>query len=136
MAAELGANALVCHAGTDAEVRATLQQARERFGPLNGLINFARIDDLEYPGLEGMELISRFVSAGLVRTFGLISAVVAAMGDGSLDRSARGVIVNRTAETVVRLLPPLIITEAEASEALDRLDAALEAAAREKCTKN
>ena len=31
---------------------------------------------------------------------------------------ARGVIVNRTAETVVRLLPPLDITEAEADEAL------------------
>ena len=27
---------------------------------------------------------------------------------------ARGVIVNRTAERVVRLLPPLVITEAEA----------------------
>jgi len=38
---------------------------------------------------------------------------------------ARGVIVNRTAETVVRLLPPLTITEAEADEALDRLDGAL-----------
>ena len=37
----------------------------------------------------------------------------------------RGVIVNRTAETVVRLLPPLVITEAEVDEALDRLDAAL-----------
>jgi predicted acetylornithine/succinylornithine family transaminase len=37
----------------------------------------------------------------------------------------RGVIVNRTAEKVVRLLPPLIITEADADEALDRLDAAL-----------
>ena len=37
----------------------------------------------------------------------------------------RGVIVNRTAETVVRLLPPLVMTEAEAGEALDRLDAAL-----------
>ena len=37
----------------------------------------------------------------------------------------RGVIVNRTAETVVRLLPPFIITEAEALEALGRLDAAL-----------
>jgi acetylornithine aminotransferase/acetylornithine/N-succinyldiaminopimelate aminotransferase len=40
---------------------------------------------------------------------------------------ARGVIVNRTAERVVRLLPPLTITEAEADEALARLDAALEA---------
>jgi predicted acetylornithine/succinylornithine family transaminase len=38
---------------------------------------------------------------------------------------ASGVIVNRTAETVVRLLPPLNITEAEANEAIDRLDTAL-----------
>jgi predicted acetylornithine/succinylornithine family transaminase len=38
---------------------------------------------------------------------------------------AQGVIVNRTAETVVRLLPPLVITETEADEALGRLDAAL-----------
>lgn len=38
---------------------------------------------------------------------------------------ARGVIVNRTAETVVRLLPPLVITVEEADEALSRLDAAL-----------
>ena len=37
----------------------------------------------------------------------------------------QGVIVNRTAEKVVRLLPPLIITEADADEALGRLDAAL-----------
>ena len=41
---------------------------------------------------------------------------------------ANGVIVNRTAETVVRLLPPLNITKEEASEALGRLDAALAAA--------
>jgi predicted acetylornithine/succinylornithine family transaminase len=38
---------------------------------------------------------------------------------------AQGVIVNRTAETVVRLLPPLVITETEIDEALGRLDAAL-----------
>jgi acetylornithine aminotransferase/acetylornithine/N-succinyldiaminopimelate aminotransferase len=37
----------------------------------------------------------------------------------------RGVVVNRTAERVVRLLPPLIITEAEIDEGLGRLDAAL-----------
>src|SRR3954465_12060857 len=37
----------------------------------------------------------------------------------------RGVVVNRTAETVVRLLPPLVITEPEIDEALGRLDAAL-----------
>jgi len=39
----------------------------------------------------------------------------------------RGVIVNLTAETVVRLLPPLVISDAEIEEALDRLDAALAA---------
>ncbi len=38
---------------------------------------------------------------------------------------ARGVVVNRTAETVIRLLPPLVITETEADEALGRLDQAL-----------
>src|SRR5436309_1444492 len=37
----------------------------------------------------------------------------------------RGVVVNRTAETVVRLLPPLIISEADVDDGLDRLDAAL-----------
>jgi len=36
-----------------------------------------------------------------------------------------GVIVNRTAETVVRLLPPLVISEVEVDETHDRLDAAL-----------
>jgi acetylornithine/succinyldiaminopimelate/putrescine aminotransferase len=38
---------------------------------------------------------------------------------------ARRVIVNRTVETVVRLLPALVITETEIDEALGRLDAAL-----------
>jgi len=38
---------------------------------------------------------------------------------------ARGVIVNRTAETVVRLLPPLIITEPDIDLALERLEASL-----------
>jgi acetylornithine/N-succinyldiaminopimelate aminotransferase len=38
---------------------------------------------------------------------------------------SRGVIVNRTAETVVRLLPPLVMTADEVDEALARLDAAL-----------
>jgi acetylornithine/succinyldiaminopimelate/putrescine aminotransferase len=38
---------------------------------------------------------------------------------------ARGVIVNRTAETVVRLLPPLVITVEEVDEGLTRLEAEL-----------
>ncbi|MGE0448301.1 MAG: aspartate aminotransferase family protein [Vicinamibacterales bacterium] len=38
---------------------------------------------------------------------------------------ARGVVVNRTAGTVVRLLPPFIITEAEIDEGLERVELAL-----------
>jgi acetylornithine/N-succinyldiaminopimelate aminotransferase len=37
----------------------------------------------------------------------------------------RGLVVNRTAESVVRLLPPLVITEPDVDEALSRLDGAL-----------
>ncbi len=43
----------------------------------------------------------------------------------------RGVVVNRTSETVVRLLPPLVITEPDIDEALGRLDAALGAVGAE-----
>jgi acetylornithine/succinyldiaminopimelate/putrescine aminotransferase len=43
----------------------------------------------------------------------------------------RGVVVNRTAERVVRLLPPLIITDTEIDEGLSRLDAALGAVGAE-----
>jgi acetylornithine/N-succinyldiaminopimelate aminotransferase len=39
----------------------------------------------------------------------------------------RRVIVNRTAETVVRILPPLVITEAEVDEGLNRVEAAIAA---------
>jgi acetylornithine/N-succinyldiaminopimelate aminotransferase len=37
----------------------------------------------------------------------------------------RGLLINRTAETVVRLLPPYVITTAEIDEAVDLLDASL-----------
>jgi acetylornithine/succinyldiaminopimelate/putrescine aminotransferase len=64
-----------------------------------------------------------------VRGAGLMQGLV-------LDRDAtavvpaaleRGLIVNRTAERVVRLLPPYVISEAEITDALSRLDAALTA---------
>ncbi len=42
----------------------------------------------------------------------------------------RGLLINRTAETVVRLLPPYVITTAEIDEAVDLLDASFGAAFR------
>jgi predicted acetylornithine/succinylornithine family transaminase len=43
----------------------------------------------------------------------------------------RGLLINRTAERVVRLLPPLVITETDLAVALEKLDAALTAAESE-----
>ncbi len=40
----------------------------------------------------------------------------------------RGLLINRTSDTVVRLLPPYVITTSEIDEALDLLDGAMEAA--------
>ena len=66
-------------------------------------------------------IIKEIRGAGLI--WGLeLSHDAAPVVPAALDRR---VIVNRTAETVVRLLPPLVITEAEADEALGRLDEAL-----------
>lgn len=62
-----------------------------------------------------------------VRGAGLIWGLELAFDAAPVVSAAleRGVIVNRTAERVVRLLPPLVITEAEMDEGLDRLDGAL-----------
>ena len=38
---------------------------------------------------------------------------------------AHGLLINLTAERVIRLLPPLILTNTEADEAVERLSAAL-----------
>jgi len=79
---------------------------------------------------EGLrELAAKHAMVRDVRGAGLMQGLV-------LDRDAapvvaaaleRGLIVNRTNETVVRLLPPYIVTEAEIGEGLSRLDAALTA---------
>ena len=37
----------------------------------------------------------------------------------------RGVLINRTADTVIRLLPPFVISSAEVAQALAQLDAIL-----------
>ncbi len=76
------------------------------------------------------ELATRHPYVRAVRGAGLMWGI-------DLDRPAapileaaleQGLLVNRTAETVIRLLPPYIITAAEIDEAIGLLDAALHAA--------
>jgi acetylornithine/N-succinyldiaminopimelate aminotransferase len=43
----------------------------------------------------------------------------------------QGLLINRTAETVIRLLPPYVLTEGEAHEALAHLDTLIGQCARE-----
>jgi predicted acetylornithine/succinylornithine family transaminase len=99
------------------------------------------LDALESGLLEQVRQAGTWLSDGLrtiaaahpcvtdVRGAGLIQGLV-------LDRDAapvvaaaleRGLIVNRTAECVVRMLPPYVITQQEMAEGLARLDAALTA---------
>jgi acetylornithine aminotransferase/acetylornithine/N-succinyldiaminopimelate aminotransferase len=73
------------------------------------------------------EIASRHAIVREVRGAGVMRGI-------ELDRDAaaivpaglrRGVVVNRTAENVIRLLPPYVITEAELEQGLARLDQAL-----------
>ena len=116
-----GGNLLAC--------RAALCVLDELVG--NGLISrVSQIGTYFEQRLGAMAATHRLVSE--VRGAGLMWGIeltrdAAAVVSAGLER---GVIVNRTAERVVRLLPPLVITEADAAEALNRLDATLDAVGR------
>ncbi len=112
-----GGNPLACRAAL--AVLETLE---------NGLLDHVRtVGPILANGLRA--LAARHAIVVDVRGAGLMQGLV-------LDRDAaavvpaaleRGLIVNRTAERVVRLLPPYIVTEAEIADGLGRLDAALTA---------
>jgi acetylornithine/succinyldiaminopimelate/putrescine aminotransferase len=91
----------------------------------------ARVGDHLERGLRAMAvkhpLIKEVRGAGLIWGLELTRDATPIVEHGL----ACGVIVNRTAETVVRLLPPLVISETEVDEALTRLDAAFAAAGAE-----
>jgi predicted acetylornithine/succinylornithine family transaminase len=70
-------------------------------------------------------MIREVRGCGLMRGLEL-DRPAAAVVDAARDR---GLLVNGTARTVVRLLPPLNITEREIDQAIERLDAALAAVA-------
>ena len=110
-----GGNLLACHAAL-----CFLDELDA--GGLLGRV--ARVGDHLERGLRSMAarhpLIKEVRGAGLIWGLELARDAAPVIQAGL----ARGVIVNRTAETVVRLLPPLVITETEIDEALGRLDAA------------
>jgi predicted acetylornithine/succinylornithine family transaminase len=89
------------------------------------MANVARVGTLVERRLRQMALKHDFVKE--VRGEGLMWGLQLSRDAGPVVPAGlhHGVILNRTSETVVRLLPPLVITEADADEALHRLDAAL-----------
>jgi acetylornithine/N-succinyldiaminopimelate aminotransferase len=79
----------------------------------------------------GLERLSSGGRVREVRGRGLLLAlVVRGVSAGEVMRLARerGVLVNAIGEAVLRLAPPLILTAAEADEAVARIGAALAAA--------
>ena len=65
---------------------------------------------------------------------GTYTSIVTPFKNGQLDEAAleRGLLINRTADTVLRLLPPYIVDTAEVDQMAVVLDAALAAAEGEK----
>jgi len=89
------------------------------------LANAARVGELIRAGLESRK------DAGIaeIRGMGLMIGVELARPCGELVRQAldAGLVINVTADNVIRMLPPLVMNEAEARELLRRLDPLLEA---------
>jgi acetylornithine/succinyldiaminopimelate/putrescine aminotransferase len=73
------------------------------------------------------EMVARLGLDAEVRGKGLMWGIDLGRDAGAVVPAglARGVVVNRTAGSVVRLLPPYVITEAELAEGLGLLEAAI-----------
>ncbi len=71
-----------------------------------------------------------------VRGAGLIAALDLAFDAAPVVTAAfeRGLLVNRTSTTVVRMLPPFIVSESDVDEAVGILDASLDAVTRQGAT--
>jgi acetylornithine aminotransferase len=100
-----------------AAVVATLDAIRDE----NLLGNAARVGELLLGSLR--ESLSRAEGVTEVRGMGLMIGVELARPCGELVREAleAGLVINVTADNVIRLLPPLVMAEAEAREVLARL---------------
>jgi acetylornithine/succinyldiaminopimelate/putrescine aminotransferase len=97
----------------------------------NGLIeHVARVGSYLERGLRG--IASRHTAVREVRGAGLMWGIdidrpAAAIVEAALQRR---LLINRTSDTVIRLLPPYVITEREIDEALPVLEAAIVAAVK------
>jgi acetylornithine/N-succinyldiaminopimelate aminotransferase len=113
-----GGNALAC--------RAALVFLRELMD--GGLIEHVRqVGGVLHAQLQA--LAARQPSVREVRGAGLMWGIeigqdAAAVVDAARER---GLLVNRTSSSVLRLLPPFVVSEAEVLQAIDRLDSALTA---------
>jgi acetylornithine aminotransferase len=87
------------------------------------LANASRVGELIRAGFPKMDGITE------VRGMGLMIGVETAQPCGELVRQAldAGLVINVTADNVIRMLPPLVMNEAEARELLNRLVPVLEA---------
>jgi len=101
------------------------------------------LDELTKNGLlEHVAAVGRHLESALRSMAARQPAIVAVRGAGliwgiELDRPAgsvvqaaldRGLLINRTSDTVIRLLPPYVISETEVDEGIELLEAAIVAA--------
>ena len=115
-----GGNLLACRAALtflDALDAGLLDGVRRASAHLTAALTSLAARHAIVSGARGMGLL-----AGLDLTIDAAPVVSAALD--------RGLLINRTANTVVRLLPPFIVTEREIDEAVAILDAALAGHAR------
>jgi acetylornithine/N-succinyldiaminopimelate aminotransferase len=112
-----GGNLLACRAAlTFLDVAETLQESMQTAGTHL----FDRLNALKAAHPDVItEVRGAGLMAGLEVTVDALAVVNAAL--------ARGLIINRTSATVLRLLPPYIVTTAEIDEAIDILDASIRA---------
>lgn len=112
-----GGNPLACAAGV-ATLRTVLEQ---------GLVeNAAKVGRYFLGKIE--ELKARHESVAAVRGVGLMLAIdlnVDRAGDVVMAALKRGVILNNTGPRTFRMVPPLIVSEAEVDEAVEKISQAL-----------
>jgi len=107
LAAELGGAVLYSQVDvtSEADARAVVEVALERFGSLKGLVNCAGIGPAERvvgkKGAHRLETFARVISVNLIGAFNMIRLAAAAMAGGTPNAAGeRGVIVNTASVAV------------------------------------